>query len=270
MAVKPLWALTGHIVLNRSDLFDTKDPETVTALEIVWSRLKESGSFALKDLMDEFEEGEDDFQHFAHRFSFLEGAIPVEPAPYERVLEDEALAKIFKKVKWILIPDDRAVPNDPDAIKKWLADPQNQLACSRIQSPSFDLCSLRALPPELEKFSAVHTLDVSQNFFLAAIPECLKGLSHLTDINFCDNRVRTIPAFLGELTQLKSLNLSKNLISSVPPELEKLTDLESLSIFKNQISSFPESLTRLTQLKSFDASHNRLSACPHFWPGRWV
>jgi hypothetical protein len=76
-----------------------------------------------------------------------------------------------------------------------------------------------------------------------------------------------LPDALRELTALRELDLSRNRLTELPVWVDRLRALESLSVRDNRLSALPESLTALTRLKRLDLSGNHFAEIPR-WLGR--
>ena len=102
---------------------------------------------------------------------------------------------------------------------------------------------------------------------LDSLPESLRTLTTLTQLDVNVNRLTVLPDWLGGLTGLTSLGLSSNQLAALPGWLGNLTGLTELWVGGNQLSGLPESLGNLTALRRLDLSGNRLTVLPDWLGG---
>lgn len=147
--------------------------------------------------------------------------------------------------------------------------------------------ALSVLPKNLNEFSSVQVLDLSNNNLQSLIG--LKELKQLLELKLDGNIQLKASSFNGEVNQLeklqilsakgcqlafvpfdiynvsslKELNLSNNQIETISFELKKLKKLEQLNLANNQIQFIDNGLIGLGQLKSIDISHNAILNLPH-------
>jgi hypothetical protein len=76
-----------------------------------------------------------------------------------------------------------------------------------------------------------------------------------------------LPDGLRELTALRELDLSGNILAQLPVWVGRLDALETLLLRGNRLSALPESLTALTRLKRIDLADNNFAEIPR-WLGR--
>src|SRR4051812_41710413 len=63
---------------------------------------------------------------------------------------------------------------------------------------------------------------------LRELPESLRKLSWLTELDITDNDLGELPEWLGELTQLRQLEASINPLMSIPASLGRLSQLQGM------------------------------------------
>ncbi|GEM_PF-6624045 len=108
----------------------------------------------------------------------------------------------------------------------------------------------------------VTRLALPRNGLTGTLPQSLKLLVHLRELNLTGNRlVGPLPPSLGHLRQLEVLELAENALSGdIPPRLGLLLRLRTLNLRGNRLSGpLPEALSDLVRLERLDLAHNALS-----------
>ncbi len=116
----------------------------------------------------------------------------------------------------------------------------------------------------------VDSLILADNGLAGTVPGNLDRLTALTTLDLMDNRLTgTIPAELGSLAHLEFLDLGRNrLTGAIPSELANLTRLRVLYLNHNRLTGrVPEGLGALPELEFLRLGHNRLQVpSPDPWP----
>ncbi len=94
-----------------------------------------------------------------------------------------------------------------------------------------------------------------------------EALARTGKLSLADLGLADLPEGLRELTGLRELDLSGNILTRLPVWIGRLTALETLVLRGNRLSALPESLTALTHLKRIDLADNHLAEIPR-WLGR--
>jgi Leucine-rich repeat (LRR) protein len=97
---------------------------------------------------------------------------------------------------------------------------------------------------------------------LTELPESLRQLTQLQELNLSDNRLTVLPKWLGQFTRLQSLSLARNLLRALPKWLSGLTRLKKLDLSSNPFAALPGWLGRFTNLRSLDLSYLELAETP--------
>lgn len=95
---------------------------------------------------------------------------------------------------------------------------------------------------------------------LIKLPQELRSLVRLQDLNASGNKLKTFPQ-PGDWTNLRRLAVSWNTIVHVP-DLEGLNSLVHLQLNDNILTEWPCSVTTLVQLEMLDCSMNQIEAIP--------
>ena len=109
----------------------------------------------------------------------------------------------------------------------------------------------------LAAFTGLKWLRLNENR-LETLPD-LKGLVRLRRIYLRGNRLAAVPETLKDIPALTDLDLSANPIKEVPAWLSGKKGLEALSLSRTQITSLPEDLTAWQSLKQLQLGDLRLS-----------
>ena len=83
--------------------------------------------------------------------------------------------------------------------------------------------------PDLKGLVNLRRIYLKNNRF-AAVPEALKELPALTDIDLSGNPVKDVPPWLAEKKGLKNLSFSRTQVSKLPENLEAWKSLQSLQL----------------------------------------
>jgi Leucine-rich repeat (LRR) protein len=91
-----------------------------------------------------------------------------------------------------------------------------------------------------------------------ALPDTLKDLQKLEELDLGRNGIRSVPAVVASLRGLKKLSLDYNDIRAIPAFVGDLPNLSELSVNANGGVTLPESLAKLKGLKVY-MGNNRLT-----------
>ena len=109
----------------------------------------------------------------------------------------------------------------------------------------------------LTAFTGLKWLRLNDNR-LETLPD-LAGLVKLRRIYLRGNRFASVPETLKDLPALTDIDLSVNPIKEVPAWLSSKKGLEALSLSRTQVTSLPEDLTAWRSLKQLQLGELRLS-----------
>ncbi|MEJ2278575.1 MAG: leucine-rich repeat domain-containing protein [Candidatus Lokiarchaeota archaeon] len=107
------------------------------------------------------------------------------------------------------------------------------------------------------KNGLVHKLKLN-NYILVKIPEPIRELTFLNDLNLDFCQIYEFPNFITSLSNIKKLSLSYNLIETLPSSLGSLKKLRFLDLSSNKIKQLPESFVNLQNLSYLNLFNNKL------------
>ncbi|KAF9468131.1 hypothetical protein BDZ94DRAFT_844706 [Collybia nuda] len=96
-----------------------------------------------------------------------------------------------------------------------------------------------------------------QNFISYLDPEVFHLLTKLEELDFYDNKLKTVDDALDRLINLGVLDMSFNLLKAVPDGLKYLTSLHTVYFVQNRISKIT-GLEMSTKLRSLELGGNRI------------
>jgi len=120
---------------------------------------------------------------------------------------------------------------------------------------------LETLPEQLRELPQLRQLDLGENR-LTQLPEWLRELGVLESIDLSQNLFTTLPDCLSQLTQLQVLWIGINQLKVLPDSLGKLTQLQLIYVGDNLLTTLPDTLSQLTGLKKFYVSGNQFTYLP--------
>lgn len=103
-----------------------------------------------------------------------------------------------------------------------------------------------------------------QHNHLESLPESIKMLKSIKDLNLSNNRVRDGRLFdhLSQLPRLYSLWLRYNEMEVLPKEIGALSQLRNLYIGHNRLKQLPQAMTAMKKVWVLQASHNLFTELP--------
>ncbi|KAF5371855.1 hypothetical protein D9615_009562 [Tricholomella constricta] len=100
-------------------------------------------------------------------------------------------------------------------------------------------------------------LCLRQNFVSFLDPDVFQLLAHLEELDFYDNRLKTIGHALDKAEKLSVLDLSFNLLKAIPEGLAQLRSLHTVYFVQNRISKI-KCLETCIHLRSLELGGNRI------------
>jgi hypothetical protein len=184
--------------------------------------------------------------------------VPLTDLAMVQVWEDEALEKIYGH----LVANHNFPPlNTAAEMKAFLNDPANSPLMLSVRQIYMSNSDLKAIPPEILKFSNVYNLNLNNNK-ICFIPEWLGQLKKLRRLTLCANQIAVIPESFGDCQKLQYLRLDMNQITEIPNCIGNLKELDELHLTFNSIRLIPDSLKKLTKLHDILLSHNQIEEIP--------
>ncbi|SDD18983.1 COR domain-containing protein [Glycomyces harbinensis] len=143
------------------------------------------------------------------------------------------------------------------SVKKLIAE------AKRFGHPTLNLSrmNLTALPDGIRELDRLTDLDVGVNS-LSRLPDWIGELRGLRRLNLFQNRITSLPESIGELGHLTELNLGHNQLTSLPATIGNLASLIRLDLDINRITALPGSIGRLERLVKLSIFHNDLTDLP--------
>ena len=97
---------------------------------------------------------------------------------------------------------------------------------------------------------------------LMEIPEEIKYLKSLKNLNLSWNHIQELPEFIFSLPSLRILDLIGNKLKHISPNINKLEHLEELDLSFNNLRCIPHTIANLKSLKVLNLIHNKLLEIP--------
>lgn len=94
------------------------------------------------------------------------------------------------------------------------------------------------------------------------IPDCIRDLSSLEDLNISYNPIKKLPQWIGKFKKLVILKITNNGLKELPEEIGLLLNLEELNARGNQLKTLPKTLGSLISLKLLELYENNLVSIP--------
>lgn len=99
---------------------------------------------------------------------------------------------------------------------------------------------------------------------MKTLPEELKQMKSLEEIEYSRCRLRQFPEVLLEMPQLRKLSLRNNNLEYISDRIGELEWLEILDLHDTQLKDLPSSIQHLTKLQELHLSSNYLLELPDF------
>ena len=96
--------------------------------------------------------------------------------------------------------------------------------------------------PDLKALVNLRRIYLKGNRF-TSVPETLKDLPALTDIDLSVNPIKEVPTWLAEKKGLKNLSFSRTMVTKLPDNLDAWKSLQSLQL--GDLSISPEEMARI-------------------------
>jgi Leucine-rich repeat (LRR) protein len=140
--------------------------------------------------------------------------------------------------------------NDTIKVIKW--EIAKNLHPDSVAGISFSKLNIKKLPSELEKYSKISVLDLSNNK-LKELPSYLNSFQALTKIDLSKNKFNTLPDVVYDLKNLNVLIMNKNKISFLDEKIIQLSQLKYIDFWDNPMEKFPNAFIEMKKLKIIHA-----------------
>ncbi|CAL5357467.1 unnamed protein product [Camellia sinensis] len=122
-------------------------------------------------------------------------------------------------------------------------------------------CNVSYLPNEIKRLSLLIDLDLEGNN-LCTLPDNICNLTYLEYLSILSGNVSHLPSEIGELLSLKYLNLDGNNLCTLPKSFYNLIRLERLDMANCNVSHLPSEIWRLQSLEMWHLGKNNLCSLP--------
>jgi internalin A len=120
---------------------------------------------------------------------------------------------------------------------------------------------LTEIPEEIKDLNSITQVDLSRNG-IEAVPDFF-GAMEIPYIDLSMNKIRRIPRTLLGTASRRMVNLSWNHLEVLPNSIENDGTLAWLDLSKNHIQHVPESISNLHNLRTLSLRQNRVTEIPH-------
>ncbi|XP_060944262.1 leucine-rich repeat and calponin homology domain-containing protein 1 [Limanda limanda] len=157
-------------------------------------------------------------------------------------------------------PQDLSDTVQADLSKNRLTDVPSEV-CHLVALETLNLYHncIRTIPDGIISLQSLTSLNLSRNQ-LGSLPACLCGLP-LRVLNASNNKLVSLPETIRHLQHLMELDISCNEITALPRHIGRLKALRELNVRRNLLCVLPEDLAELPLVK-FDFSCNKVSTIP--------
>ncbi|GAA2154715.1 MULTISPECIES: COR domain-containing protein [Glycomyces] len=121
--------------------------------------------------------------------------------------------------------------------------------------------SLKEVPEEIKDLPEINQVDLSQNS-IEVIPDFFSELN-FSYINLTMNSIRRIPSKLLSAPNRKMVNLSWNHLEVLPKITEDESSIAWIDLTNNHLRYIPDSISKLRNLRTLSLKKNQISDIPH-------
>jgi len=121
---------------------------------------------------------------------------------------------------------------------------------------------LNQIPEQIRNLTSLEDLNVSFNL-LEGLPEWIGEFTALKVLRITDNQLKTLPNSIGGLTSFEGLYARGNQLETLPETVGKLKSLKVLELYQNNLTTIPEAIGNLTNLELLDLHENQLTTLPN-------
>ncbi|NGX53043.1 MAG: hypothetical protein KR126chlam5_01350 [Candidatus Anoxychlamydiales bacterium] len=147
---------------------------------------------------------------------------------------------------------------------KWLNENKGEVEkieklSTRVGYPEF-VPYAAFFPSSIDKFINLKVLRLSCSMIF--LPDNIRNLSKLEELNLDENRIKSLPNSLGKLKNLKILSLRNNLLKTIFESIGDLQNLLELHIEKNKLRALPDGINNLPNLEEISLGENYIKDFP--------
>ncbi len=133
---------------------------------------------------------------------------------------------------------------------------------NRLKALTLQGNKLTRIPKSVRNCRALESLWMGNNSLAVLNVRALRGLKHLTDLNFYNAALTTLPRAIRRLKTVRVLDLYYNNLTEVPRQLGRMRALTELALAHNRLTALPPALAKLSWLHTLFVHHNQLSDLP--------
>lgn len=125
-------------------------------------------------------------------------------------------------------------------------------------------CNLSTLPQNLINSNTLQVLNAANNN-LSIVPEMIKDIPNLEDLDLTNNGITNLPSWFGtgNMGSLRRLVLNNNGLTALPENFSLLTNLTYLSIGNNNLTGvWPSNFSALNNMQTLYLNNNEIEVLP--------
>ena len=120
---------------------------------------------------------------------------------------------------------------------------------------------MREVPEYLKELTSLENLDLSYNP-LKELPKWIGELKSLRILKITNSGLKELPEEIGRLHNLEVLNARGNHLKGLPDTIGNLKSLRILELYQNNLKTLPESIGNVFNLKKLSLYENEIETFP--------
>jgi|GEM_PF-1697221 len=175
----------------------------------------------------------------------------------EEILKNRSLVSCKKQLAKS-VPALQDVPDDPENIREWFANPDNKEVLRKVEELDLSGLQLVHVPEEIKYLEKLRRLNLSGNCLQHHSLESLAALQELQSLDISACYLEAIPTqHLIKMSALQYLDLSQNDFKNLSPHaLSGITQVKELVLYRCSLQKIPKSLKDMSSLQYLDLSGN--------------